>query len=129
MTHLISQSLLKVYSIYGSEKCDSLGKIWYVLISSCLILDIINLYWFLKITQGIIKVLRNTNQNSDITQYSTIHNMFGKSNPHTYRMSSNSLYNDSVYFQEGSLKHRPSKFDSQLDGYHDSVSPIVRLSS
>ncbi|KAK2183318.1 hypothetical protein NP493_315g01018 [Ridgeia piscesae] len=50
----------KVYTIYGTPPCIQLGRIWYVLLSSCIILDLINVYWFLKIFQGARKVLRST---------------------------------------------------------------------
>ena len=53
----------KVYSIFGTEPCILLGRMWYVLISSCVLLDLINLYWFYKIFQGVRKLLR-TNQES-----------------------------------------------------------------
>lgn len=48
---------MKVYGIYGSEKSDSLGVLWYVLISSCVILDVINVYWFYRISQGAVKLI------------------------------------------------------------------------
>ncbi|ESN90822.1 hypothetical protein HELRODRAFT_186205 [Helobdella robusta] len=56
---------VKVYSTYGSEQSHQLGNIWYVLISSCIILDTINLYWFHKILQGTLKLFRVGGPNND----------------------------------------------------------------
>lgn len=53
---------LKVYGIYGSPDCDRLGYLWYVLISTCLILDSINIVWFVKLFQGLRRFLKS---NSD----------------------------------------------------------------
>lgn len=53
---------LKIYSIYGSPDCDRLGNLWYVLISTCLILDSINIVWFVKLFQGLRRFLKS---NSD----------------------------------------------------------------
>ena len=48
---------IKVYSIYGTEPCIRLGRIWYVLLSSCIILDLINIYWFSKVCRGAKKMV------------------------------------------------------------------------
>lgn len=53
----------KVYSLYGTEPCLRLGRMWYVLISSCVLLDLINVYWFSKIFQGVRKLLRTNQEN------------------------------------------------------------------
>ena len=47
----------KVYTIYGTEAYLRLGRIQYVLIGSCLVLDTLNLYWFCKIFLGAKKFL------------------------------------------------------------------------
>lgn len=47
----------KVFLIYGSPACQELGRIWYVLLSSCIILDSLNCVWFYKILRGCYKVL------------------------------------------------------------------------
>lgn len=48
---------MKVYSVYGTEPFNRLGHIQMVLVVSCAILDIINLFWFFKIYVGAKKVL------------------------------------------------------------------------
>ncbi len=58
---------LKVHSIYGTPAAHKLGRIWFVLISSCMVLDLLNVYWFYKIFRGAQKVLKSTldkNRNS-----------------------------------------------------------------
>jgi len=60
---------IKVYSIYGSEPCIRLGRIWYVLLSSCIILDLINLYWFAKVVRGARKVLLSSSSHKKSTAY------------------------------------------------------------
>lgn len=47
----------KVYSIYGTPAAARLGNLWYVMIVSCVILDILNLVWFRKMMKGVRKVL------------------------------------------------------------------------
>lgn len=47
----------KVYSVYGTEKFARLGSLQYVLIISCFVLDVINLYWFYKLCKGIHKMM------------------------------------------------------------------------
>ena len=51
---------MKVYAIYGTPAYMRLGRIWYVLVSSCIILDYLNLVWFYKILRGCKKVIWNT---------------------------------------------------------------------
>ena len=51
---------MKVYAIYGTPAYLRLGRIWYVLVSSCIILDYLNLVWFYKIIRGCKKVIWNT---------------------------------------------------------------------
>lgn len=46
----------KVYSVYGTEKFHRLGNLQYVLIYSCFVLDVINLFWFYKLCKGIHKM-------------------------------------------------------------------------
>ena len=50
---------LSVYAVYGTEAYRKLGLLWYILISSCSLLDVINIYWFIKIVRGAVKVLRS----------------------------------------------------------------------
>jgi len=57
---------LKIYSIIGTTQSDDLGKLWIVLISTCFILDLINIFWFYKIFQGACRVYRNS-QNAGVT--------------------------------------------------------------
>lgn len=49
----------KVYSIYGSPECIRLGNLWYVLISTCVVLDSINIVWFVKLFQGLRRFLKS----------------------------------------------------------------------
>ena len=51
---------MKVYAIYGTPAYIRLGRIWYVLVSSCIILDYLNIVWFYKILRGCKKVIWNT---------------------------------------------------------------------
>ena len=46
-----------VYSVYGTEKFIKLGNLQYVLIISCFVLDLINLFWFYKLCKGIHKMM------------------------------------------------------------------------
>lgn len=46
-----------VFSVYGTEKFMKLGNLQYVLIVSCFVLDLINLYWFYKLCKGIHKMM------------------------------------------------------------------------
>jgi len=46
----------KVYSIYGSVTSRQLGVLWYLLICSCVVLDLINIFWFCRIFQGVRRV-------------------------------------------------------------------------
>ncbi|XP_076440792.1 TLC domain-containing protein 4-B-like [Babylonia areolata] len=48
---------LKVYSVYGTEPFNRLGHIQLVLVITCAVLDIINLYWFYKIYTGCRRVV------------------------------------------------------------------------
>ena len=48
---------LKVYSVYGTEPFNRLGHIQMVLVVTCAVLDIINLFWFYKIYTGARRVL------------------------------------------------------------------------
>lgn len=47
----------KVYSVYGTEPFLRLGHIRFVLVITCLVLDLINLFWFYKMCKGVRKVL------------------------------------------------------------------------
>ena len=51
------QYWFKVYSVYGTPKFTKLGNLQFVLIISCLVLDVINLYWFFKLCKGIHKMM------------------------------------------------------------------------
>jgi len=48
----------KVYSVYGSVTSHQLGVMWYLLIFSCVVLDVINIFWFSRIFQGVRRVFR-----------------------------------------------------------------------
>ena len=48
---------LKVYSVYGTEPFNRLGHIQLVLVVTCAVLDVINLFWFYKIYTGARRVL------------------------------------------------------------------------
>ncbi|XP_041356947.1 TLC domain-containing protein 4-B-like [Gigantopelta aegis] len=48
---------LKVSSVYGTEPFTRLGHIQLVLVVTCFILDVINIYWFYKMTLGVRRVL------------------------------------------------------------------------
>ena len=48
----------KVYSIYNTASAARLGNLWYILIFSCMVLDLLNLIWFKKMVTGARKVLR-----------------------------------------------------------------------
>lgn len=47
----------KVYTVYGTEGFNRLGYIQMVLVVTCAILDVINLFWFYKIYVGCQKVV------------------------------------------------------------------------
>ena len=53
----------KVISIYGTDPCNDLGKIYWVMVSSCIVLDTMNIIWFLKIWRGARKILRMASEN------------------------------------------------------------------
>lgn len=47
-----------IYSVYGTEPYISLGPaIQYTWISACIVLDVMNVMWMIKITKGCIKVI------------------------------------------------------------------------
>jgi hypothetical protein len=48
---------LKVYSVYGTDDFNRLGYIQMVLVVTCFVLDVINLFWFYKIYQGAYRLL------------------------------------------------------------------------
>jgi len=48
----------KVYSVYGSATSRQLGVMWSLLIFSCVVLDLINIFWFCKIFQGVRRAFR-----------------------------------------------------------------------
>ena len=56
---------IKVYYIYGTEPCIKLGRIWYVLLSSCIILDSMNIYWFVKVLKGARKMVVNASDKKE----------------------------------------------------------------
>ncbi|XP_046332594.1 TLC domain-containing protein 4-B-like [Haliotis cracherodii] len=47
----------KVYSVYGTEDFARIGHIQGVLIVTCVILDVMNIFWFYKMCLGVKKVL------------------------------------------------------------------------
>ncbi|CAH1772737.1 unnamed protein product [Owenia fusiformis] len=54
----------KVYTVYGTDYYWSVGNIHYVMVTSCVTLDILNVFWFSKLLKGARKVLMNKNQNT-----------------------------------------------------------------
>lgn len=54
-----------IYSVYGTESFESTQGCKYVLISSCFVLDLLNLIWFYKLVKGVHKQLtqKDTNEN------------------------------------------------------------------
>lgn len=48
----------RVYSYYGTASALRVGKMWFVLVSSCAVLDSINIFWMYKIIKGLQKVLK-----------------------------------------------------------------------
>ena len=51
----------KVYCVYGSVNSRQLGVMWYLLIFSCIVLDVINIFWFSKIFQGVRRMFQTHN--------------------------------------------------------------------
>lgn len=49
---------MKVYQVYGTEAFLRTGHVQMVLLVTCVVLDIINLFWFYKMLKGVHKVLR-----------------------------------------------------------------------
>lgn len=49
---------MKVYQVYGTEAFLRTGHVQMVLLVTCIVLDIINLFWFYKMLKGVHKVLR-----------------------------------------------------------------------
>ncbi|KAL5017535.1 hypothetical protein ScPMuIL_007124 [Solemya velum] len=50
----------KVYSVYDTEGFNRLGHIQIVLVLTCFVLDVINLFWFYKMCKGVHKVVTAT---------------------------------------------------------------------
>jgi hypothetical protein len=48
----------RIYEIYGTERYLELGGVHYCLVHSCIILDIVNIFWFYKLALGCIKVIK-----------------------------------------------------------------------
>lgn len=58
----------KVYSVYDTEGFNRLGHIQIVLVLTCFVLDVINLFWFYKMCKGVHKVVTATlDKNKNIT--------------------------------------------------------------
>lgn len=49
---------MKVYQVYGTEAFLRTEHVQMVLLVTCVVLDIINLFWFYKMLKGVHKVLR-----------------------------------------------------------------------
>lgn len=60
----------KIFTIYGTEPYLRTGYIQYVLLSSCFVLDILNVFWFYKLLKGVHKTLssRDNNKNNLVAQ-------------------------------------------------------------
>ena len=65
---IIPQYYYSVYSIYGTDGYFRLGMMWYVLISSCVVLDTLNLFWMVKILRGIVKLLGKTKSSQKLLE-------------------------------------------------------------
>ena len=55
----------KVWSIYGTPSSARLGFIWFVLVSTSGVLDIINVFWMYKIYNGAKKIIRQALKDKD----------------------------------------------------------------
>ncbi|XP_022319419.1 TLC domain-containing protein 4-B-like isoform X2 [Crassostrea virginica] len=49
---------MKVYEVYGTEAFVNSGHVRMVLVVTCVVLDVINLFWFYKMLKGVHKVLK-----------------------------------------------------------------------
>ena len=56
----------KCYSVWGTEEQHNLGVlINFYWISTCIVLDTINLFWFTKIVKGAMKLTRKLKDRKD----------------------------------------------------------------
>ena len=121
--------------------------LWYVLISSCVILDVINVYWFYRISQGAVKLISiNGRINYSIITTSIIAYLYYTDdwndkkewcrNSLNYRnMYNNNVYNNKkVYNNTNNNTYNPSNnannvYNNDLSGNSNSKCNVFKLAS